>query len=167
MSETAVVDAILVVLGGAIGLAFITATQLRINLANFYVASLNTGAVLRAATRLRLPHGVVLLGVCALAAVLMETEGVFRYMLVSLQMMGVALCSWVGATLFVPSRLMQPDDRPVAWKAGPMIAWLSATVAGAVISFLPGSISSFASPVSFLAAAILSLLLRRVYPAHP
>lgn len=160
VSETAVVDASLAVLGGATGLAFIAATQLRINLANFYVATLNTSAVLRTFMKMRLPHGVILVAICALAAVLMATEGAFRYMLVSLQFMGIILCSWIGVTLFSESAGARVE-RPVAvWEKGPMTSWLAATVLGAGISFAPGQLASFAAPASFIGAAILCLILR-------
>lgn len=158
VSETAVMDASLLVMGGPIGLVFITATQLRINLANFYVATLNTGSFLAAIMRVRLPNWALLLLLCICAAILMATESVFQYLLVALQFMGIIICSWVGVTLF--SKLPETQDGlPVAWRSGAMNSWFLATALGMAVSFIPNAASSFGAPVSFVVAAILCRLL--------
>lgn len=160
LSEIAVVDAIMAVMGVLAGFAFITATQLRINLANFYVATANTNAVIYSLARVRLPHYVVILLVCLLAFVLMSTGSVFRYMLVSLQFMGIFLCSWIGVTLLARSATFD-DAPPVAWRKGAMSAWLLAAALGVAFSFAPGKLASFAAPAAFLSAVLLFKIFQR------
>lgn len=159
LSETAVVDASLAVLGAATGFAFILATQLRINLANFFVATLNMNVVVEGLTGRRFPNFLFVLTMCAIAFVLMATGSVFKYMLVSLQFMGIILCSWIGVTLFARARDSRPVEDAPAWRAGPTASWLLAAAGGAAMSFAPEPLSSFAAPLSFVGAVVLYALL--------
>jgi hypothetical protein len=160
VAETAIVDASLLVLGGVVGLAFITATQLRINLANFYVSSFNTASVIEALVGRRPPYWMVVLATAAVAALVMATQGAFQYMLVSLQYMGIFLCSWVGIAMLSDPAALAPTETGGAAQRRAMAAWIGATALAVAVSFAPGAAASFAPAVSFIAAAALALLVR-------
>ena len=162
VSETAVVDATLAILGGAVGLAFLTATQMRINLANFFVATQNISAVLQKCS-FRVPNYAVVLGVAAIAVVLMASEGVFKYMLVSLQYMGIALSSWIGVVLFA-GKYVEQDGVPAALIKPTTVSWLASSAFGAAISFGPATISVVATPASFVMAVVLCLVTCERHP---
>lgn len=166
VTEAAIVDASLLVLGGAVGLAFITATQLRINLANFYVSSFNTSSVIATLSGRRPPYWIVVLLTCAVAALTMATQGAFQYMLVSLQYMGIFLCSWVGIALLGSSDSQEPASDVPAFRKRAMTAWIAATVLAVAISFVPGMIGTFAPAVSFLVAMALYRVLSRGGPGR-
>lgn len=160
VSETAIVDASLLVLGGAVGLAFIAATQLRINLANFYVSSFNTSSVIETLFGRRPPYWTVVLATCGVAAVVMATRGAFQYMLVSLQYMGVFLCSWVGIALLSGTPTPAEDDgKTPSFRRDAMTAWIVSTSLAVAVSFAQGVASTFAPAVSFVAAMVLIRLL--------
>lgn len=159
INETAIVDASLLVLGGAVGMAFITATQLRINLANFYVSSFNTGSLIGSVVGRRPPHWAVVLATCAVAALVMATRGAFQYMLISLQYMGIFLCSWVGVAVMSDTHA-EADTGPVpAFRRAAMTAWGVSTALAVATSFASGVASSFAPAVSFVSAIALVRLL--------
>lgn len=160
VAETAIVDASLLVLGGGIGLAFITATQLRINLANFYVSAFNAASVIETIFGRRPAYWTVVLATCAVAALVMVTQGAFQYMLISLQYMGIFLCSWVGIAILADRASLAVADPSPAIKQRAMAAWIGATALAIAVSFAPGGIGSFAPAVSFVAAMALARILR-------
>jgi hypothetical protein len=161
VSETAIVDASTLILGGTAGLAFIAATQLRINLANFYVSAFNVSSVIQAVVGKRPPHWAVVLVICAVSAFVMTTQGAFQYMLVSLQYMGIFLCSWVGVALVSPSSAAEPEQTVPHFRRGALAAWIAATVLAIAVSLGPRGTASFAPAVSFLVSVALTSVLRR------
>ncbi|WP_218002791.1 purine-cytosine permease family protein [Paraburkholderia oxyphila] len=165
VTETAVVDASLAVLGAGIGLPFLWATQTRINTANYYVSTLNMGAFAQTAFGLRWPKwawaGIV--GVVVL--VLMRSTDIFGYMLIALNYQAIFITAWVGVALayILRARANHDDPHPGAGShAGALPAWLAASAAGLVVSQLQAPVGSFAVPLSIgLAFAFECMIARR------
>lgn len=150
VSEISIVDVSLLVLGGAAGLAFVTATQLRINLANFYVAAFNFSSAIEALVGRRPQYWLVVLAACVAAAFVMATQGAFKYMLISLQYMAIFLCSWVGVALSRGSPAALESEPESYSQRGAILAWVFSTILAVVISLAPGVIGSFAPAISFV-----------------
>ncbi len=95
VSETGVVDQLIVVLGGFVALVFIWATQTRINSANYYLATVNMQAFFdKLGLRLRKSIWAVIVGVVVL--IMMRATDVFSYILTALNYQGIFVTAWVG-----------------------------------------------------------------------
>lgn len=98
VSETGVVDQLIVVLGGGLAVIFIWVTQTRINSANFYLATVNVQAGMDK-LKVRAPKAVwaVVVGVVVLA--MMRATDVFAYLLDALNYQGIFVTAWVAIAL--------------------------------------------------------------------
>jgi cytosine permease len=130
ITETAVVDVSLSLLGAWIGLGWVFVSQTRINTANFLLGSLNLQAFLREAAGLRVSKTLcaVLVGLATFA--LMRSTDVFRYLIVALNWQAVFTTAWVGVALsYVASLAGGPVQ---ARGTAGLIAWLLSAASGGV-----------------------------------
>ncbi|TDR31849.1 purine-cytosine permease family protein [Hydromonas duriensis] len=99
VSETGVVDQLIVVLGGGLALLFVWVTQTRINSANFYLATVNMQAFFEKLLGVSLKKWMwaILVGVVVL--VMMRSTDVFSYILTALNYQGIFVTAWVGVAL--------------------------------------------------------------------
>ena len=154
VSETGVVDQLLLVLGGFLALLFILITQTRINSANFYLATINMQAFFEKLLGVRLKKWMwaVLVGLVVLA--MMASTDVFHYLLTALNYQGIFVTAWVGVALThilskryddlfygeLPYHMNQvPNFNPAglsAWFAG-AAAGLFCTLSGVAAAYSP------------------------------
>lgn len=98
VSETAVVDQLIAVLGGAMALIFVWITQTRINSANYYLATVNMQAFFdRLGIRFAKAVWAVAVGLIVLA--MMVSTDVFEYLLDALSYQGIFVTGWVAIAL--------------------------------------------------------------------
>ncbi len=81
VSETGVVDQLIVVLGGVVALVFIWVTQTRINSANFYLATVNMQAFFEKLVGARLKKWAWAIVVGLVVLMMMRATDVFSYIL--------------------------------------------------------------------------------------
>lgn len=99
VSETVVVDQLIVVLGGAIAFGFIFVSQTRINSANFYLATVNTQAFFAKLLRFEIRKWVwaIIVGLAVLIA--MRASDVFTYINTALIYQGIFVTAWVAVAV--------------------------------------------------------------------
>lgn len=113
VSETAVIEVILTVLGGPLGLLFIWVTQTRINTANFFLASSNLQAFIRDIVRVQAPRLLCTLLVGGVVFAFTAASDVLKYILIAVNYQAVILTAWVGAALaYITSTAISPLDVP-------------------------------------------------------
>ena len=99
ISETGVVDQLIVVLGGTLALLFIWVTQTRINSANFYLATINMQAFFEKLLGFSLKKWMWAVVVGIVVLVMMRSTNVFSYILAALNYQGIFVTAWVGVAL--------------------------------------------------------------------
>lgn len=165
ITETAVVDASLAVLGAGLGLPFIWATQTRINTANYYVSTLNMGAFGQSALGLRWPKWAWAGIVGAVVLVLMRWTDIFGYMLIALNYQAIFITAWVGVALAYILKAGAGQTAPplcAATRAASLLVWFAANATGLLLAQLLLPASSLAVPASLgLAFVGECLVLRR------
>lgn len=99
ISETGVVDQLIVVLGGTLALFFIWVTQTRINSANFYLATINMQAFFEKLLGISLKKWMWAVVVGIVVLIMMRATNVFSYILTALNYQGIFVTAWVGVAL--------------------------------------------------------------------
>lgn len=173
VSETAVVDQLITVLGGVLALLFIWVTQTRINTANFYLATVNMQAFFgKLGLHLRKWIWAIVVGVVVL--VMMQATDVFSYILAALTYQGIFVTAWVGIALthvlsggyrrmFGDAVHYHFDEVPAVNPAG-LTAWFVAAGTGLTMT-LTGVGAAVAPVVTvLLSAAIYAGMLRIARP---
>ena len=165
VTELSVVDATILVLGGAGALAFIWATQTRINCTNLHVAVTNLQAVVETTSTMRLPKWVYVILIAVTVFGLMCATNVFSTLLVALQYQSVFITAWVGVVLpFVlkdsrtPSQIGAALSGARGIEAGNVGAWVAGTACGLLVMHLPGGYATLAGLSSFLVAGAVQLV---------
>lgn len=159
ISETAVLDATLAVLGGGVGLLFVWVTQTRINLANFSISAMNVEAFAEQIFGVVCPKWVGNL-VCAIAIFgLMLFNGVFKYLIVALQYQAIFICSWIGVVLAAGARPETDGAGSRDWRADGLIPWLGSAACAALLCYRGGDAGAIAPAVSFIMATITAKLI--------
>lgn len=153
VTETAVVDASLGLLGVWAGLCWVFISQTRINTANFLIATLNLQAFISETSGRKLPKAACALMIGLVTYALMRSTDVFRYLILALNWQAVFTTAWVGVALsyvLVSARRMpvaQTDHRG-------LYAWLAAALLGGLAFVCGGEAGTFWFPVVTLLAAV-------------
>lgn len=175
-SEVGVVNALIATLG-FFGLLAIIVSQLRINVVNMYIASLNSSRVWGAVFRSRLPRFVAVFGIGLLAFLLMLTD-VFSYISVALDWLAIIFVAWVGVYFthylvakykFGDTRIRFRNSETVPLGRG-VVSWFIATIIGGLLIELPGLPKTLAelAPLVTLAVAVgAQLILMLARPDKP
>ncbi len=152
VSETAVVDASLGLLGVWVGLGWVFISQTRINTANYLIGTLNLQTFIRETTGRRISKSVCALVIGVVAYALMRSTDVFQYLIVALNWQAVFTTAWVGVALshVTISTRVAPAARAVQ---GGVYAWLAAALMGGITFVVGGSTGTFWFPVVGLLAA--------------
>ncbi|MBP6523811.1 MAG: cytosine permease [Dermatophilaceae bacterium] len=169
VSETAVVDQLITVLGGLLALVFIWVTQTRINSANYYLATVNMQAFFEKVLPVKAKKWMwaVVVGIVVLA--LMVSTDVFAYILQALNYQGIFVTAWVGVAI---THILSPayerlfgeqvyyhSDQVPAFNPAGMAAWLVASVTGLTLT-LSGN-GAYAPLITILlSAGIYGIMLR-------
>lgn len=128
ISETAVVDASLALLGAWLGLGWVFVSQTRINSANFTLGTLNLQAFAQEAAGLRLPKVACAVAVGIVTFVLMRSTDVFKYLIVALNWQAVFTTAWVGVALSYVHSLRK--GLPTVRGNSGLTAWLLGALSG-------------------------------------
>lgn len=171
VSETGVVDRLIEVLGGGVAVAFIWATQTRINSANYHLATVNMQAFFEKLLGLHLRKWMWAIVVGLVVLVMMRATDVFSYILTALNYQGIFVTAWVGIAmahilsggyerLFGDRVLYHSSEVPRFNPAG-LTAWLVGAGVGLLMT-LTGVGAAWA-PVAtvVLAAGIYTALMRQ------
>lgn len=157
ISDTAVLDACLVLLGGAAGLVWVTVTQTRINSANFYVATVNLQAFLEEALHVRWSKSICAVVVGVAAYVFMRSANILGTILVAVHYLGIILVAWVGVAiahvLCAHKPLAREQPRDFKWNG--LLAWIVGVGVGIGLGLLDGSAGTFAAPATLLSSALM------------
>jgi purine-cytosine permease-like protein len=155
ITEAAVVDASLALLGAWVGLVWVFVSQTRINTANFLIGTLNLQAFFKEAWDWRLSKlaCAILIGVVTFA--LMRSTDAFAYLLTALNFQGIFTTAWVGVTLSYVATLRNAVPTRSGSNAG-LFAWLLATACGGATFFLGGSAGVFWYPIVTVAVALVA-----------
>lgn len=176
VAESAVTTGIVASLGVA-GLLVVVVSQIRINSANFYVASMCLERVVSHFSRRNLPRRawVVLL---AIVTFLLMFTNVFSYIATALAWQGIVTVSWVG--IVVTHLLVVPDEPEIRATRLPAVSrgfavWVASAAVGlATLEFGSGAPAALA-PVASLVVSVLLYLTqvpaikrpRRAAAGHP
>jgi purine-cytosine permease-like protein len=160
-SENAVMDVILAILGGPLGLFFIWVTQTRINTANYFLSSSNLQALVRELAGRTLPRMlcVVIVGACVL--LFMTWGHVLKYLLLAVGYQAVLLTAWVGVALsFITRRRAVKSEAttpaaPRAFLLRGLAAWTAGALAGLAMMTHGGAVGSFAVPAALAISYLL------------
>lgn len=175
VTENAVMDVCLAVLGGGVGLAFVWVTQTRINTANYVLAATNLQAVLSDRFGVQWHRLACAAVVGVIAASVMLAADIMQYILVSLSYMAVVLTSWVGVALAhitlpgtaEPGALARAAEDAPAFEAGPLFAWAASAVVGYWLLQQDGLAAALSVPASFVVAIAGYRLARAVRAPVP
>ncbi|SMF46841.1 purine-cytosine permease family protein [Pseudogulbenkiania subflava] len=158
VSEVSVVLALLKLMGFA-GLAFVWASQTRINTANFYLATVNMQGFFDKAFGLHLPKPAWGVVIGAIVYLLMLSN-VFSFILQALAYQGIFVVAWVGIALahIRHSKVLadSADNAPAIRREG-IVAWFLAAGLGIALLQLGGTLAGFSAPVTALASFFLYL----------
>jgi purine-cytosine permease-like protein len=174
IAESAITTGIVASLG-IVGLLVVIVSQIRINSANFYVASLCLERVVGHLSTHNLGRRVWVLLLAAITFLLMLTN-VFSYIITALAWQGIITVAWVGIVathlLLVTGTPEIRSCRLPALSRGLIIWAMSAAVGLTALEFGSGMISSLAPLISLLASVALYLTqvpaVRRAAPSlHP
>lgn len=166
-SEFGVVQAIIASLG-IVGLLVIIVSQMRINSANYYFASINMERFVAHFTTRNLSRTTWVVVLSAVVLALMFTD-VFSYIAKALAWQGVLLVAWVAMMIvsWFFDRGRDPEFRPArlhAFAPG-FVVWMVAAAAGIALIQLPTEfprLSALAPVVSFAVAVGLFTAVRLV-----
>lgn len=160
VSETAVMDVCLTVLGGGLGLAFVWVTQTRINTANYVLAATNLQAVVADRFGLQWHRLACAAIVGVIAASVMLATNIMQYILISLNYMAILLISWVGVALAhitlpesaTPDSIAREAAEARAAEGGPLLAWAASAIVGYWMLQQEGVTAALSVPASFVVA---------------
>ena len=175
ISETGVVDQLILVLGEVLGLLFILITQTRINSANFYLATVNMQAFFEKIFGFHLKKWMWAIVVGIVVFAMMSTTDIFTSILTALNYQGIFVTAWVGIALThilskkydvllngkLPYHLNEiPNFNPAG-----LIAWFTGVVAGLIstsIGFAYSPIVTFTTSI-IVYLGMLSIAKREWY----
>lgn len=153
---------------GILGLVVIIVSQVRINSANFYFASINAERFVAHFTHRNISRRAWVVLLSALVLALMFTD-VFTYIATALAWQGVLVVSWVAmmAVSWAFDRGSEPEFRPARVKAlAPGFAvWMAASGVGIALLQMPTEfprLSALAPLVTFILAAAAYTVVRMV-----
>ena len=160
VSDTAVLDACLVLLGSASGLIWVAVTQTRINSANFYVTTVNLQAFLEEALHLRLSKAVCATVVGVAVYFFMLSTNILGSILVAVHYLGIFLIAWVGvAVSHVLSAGKSVDVLDEAhipeFKWNGLLSWFAGVGIGIGLGLIGGSLDTFAAPATLAVSGLL------------
>lgn len=172
VTETAVIDVCLLVLGGPLGLLFIWVTQTRINTANFFLASSNLQAFLRDTIRLPVARLICTLLVGGVVFAFTAASDVLKYILIAVNYQAVILTAWVGVALaHIASATAPAPSAPTAetrtFVPRGLVAWFMGAAIGLSMIASGGLVGTFATPVTLAVTFTLYRLLRRPQVTRP
>lgn len=157
-SEFGVVQGVVASIG-ILGLIVIIVSQVRINSANFYFASINAERFVAHFTRRNLSRTTWVVLLSGIVLVLMFTD-VFSYIATALAWQGVLVVSWVAMMIvsWAFDRGRDPEFRPARIKAvAPgFVVWMAASGIGIALLQMPETLpvlSALAPLVTFVLAA--------------
>jgi purine-cytosine permease-like protein len=155
ITETAVVDASLALLGAWVGLCWVLVSQTRINTANFLIGTLNLQAFAAEAFSWRVSKlaCATLIGIVTFA--LMRSTDVFKYLLTALNFQAILTTAWVGVALSYVAALRDRIPSGTQSNAG-LIAWLLAAGCGGFTFFFGGGTGAFWYPVVTVSVAVVT-----------
>ncbi|MGO4246186.1 cytosine permease [Paenarthrobacter sp. RAF54_2] len=159
VTESGVVHGVIASLG-AVGLLVIVVSQIRINSANFYFASVNMERFVAHFSQRNLSRRTWVIVLLLMVLVLMFTN-VFSYIAVALAWQAVLVVSWVGIMMvhWVLDRNTEPEFRPARLRgiAPGFGVWVVSSAAGIVLLQLPTQLPTLSAlaPLVSLAASIL------------
>jgi purine-cytosine permease-like protein len=162
ITDTAVLDACLLLLGGAAGLFWVTVTQTRINSANFYVATVNLQAFLEEALHVRWPKTLCAAIVGLAVYVFMRSTNILGTILAAVHYLGIILVAWAGVAvahvLFTRKALADEPVRDFKWNG--LFAWIVGVGVGVWIGWVDGALSTFSAPATLLTSGLLYLAIQ-------
>ena len=164
ISDTAVLDACLLVLGGLTGLIWVTVTQTRINSANFYVTTVNLQAFFEEALHWRLPKVVCATAVGIAVFIFMRSTNVLGSILIAVHYLGIFLIAWVGVAVShvlsagkVVAVLEEAHVPDFKWNG--LLSWIIGVAVGIALGFIGGLLDTFAAPATLLISAVANRLM--------
>lgn len=160
VTESGVVRGVIASLG-IIGLLVIVVSQVRINSANFYFASVNMERFVAHFSRRNLSRRTWVIVLLFVVLVLMFTN-VFSYIALALAWQAVLVVSWVGVMVvnWLLERGKEPEFRPArlhAFAPG-FLVWLLSSAAGIALLQVPAQLPAL-SAVAPLVSLVLSMAL--------
>lgn len=160
VTESGVVHGVIAALG-VVGLIVIIVSQVRINSANFYFASVNMERFVAHFSQRNLSRRTWVIVLLAVAFVLMFTN-VFSYIALALAWQAVLVVSWVGIMMvhWLLDGDMEPEFRPARLRAvAPGFGvWVVSSALGIILLQVPAqlpTLSALAPLVSLAASALL------------
>ena len=153
ISETAVVDASLALLGGGIGLVWVFVSQTRVNTANFLIGTLNLQAFLIEIGDWRLSKRLCALLVGLITFTLMRSTDIFSHLIVALNWQAVFTTAWVGVALSFVATRRQELSQPIVGYAG-LGAWVLSALIGCGTLAFGGQSGRYWYPIVTVATAI-------------
>lgn len=164
-SEFGVVQGVVASLG-VLGLGVILVSQLRINSANFYFASINLERCVAHFSRVNLNRRSWVLVIAGVVLSLMFTD-VFTYIAKALAWQGVLVVSWVAMMIvswvFDRDRAVEFRTRRVKVVAPGFFVWVGVSAVGIALIQMPAqfpTLSALAPLVSFLLALLIFSVVR-------
>jgi purine-cytosine permease-like protein len=171
ISDTAVLDSCLVVLGGISGLIWVTVTQTRINSANFYVSTVNLQAFLEEAFHWRVPKVVCAVAVGVTAFLFMRSTNILGSILPAVHYLGIFLVAWVGIAvshvLRAGSSAALREENVPDYKWSGLLSWIIGVLLGVGLGFVGGSWETFAAPATLVSSGLINGLLYTRPPLLP
>ncbi|MCG2621835.1 hypothetical protein LVY72_07875 [Arthrobacter sp. I2-34] len=160
VTESGVVHGVIGALG-VVGLIVIIVSQVRINSANFYFASVNMERFAAHFSRRNLSRRTWVIVLLVVVFVLMFTD-VFSYIAIALAWQAVLVVSWVGIMIvhWLLDRHKEPEFRPARLRAvAPGFGvWVASSAVGITLLQLPAQLpvlSALAPLVSLAASSLL------------
>jgi purine-cytosine permease-like protein len=159
IAESAVTAGIVASLG-VVGLIVVLVSQVRINSANFYVASMCFERVVSHLSIRNLPRRMWVVALALVTFLLMLTN-VFSYIATALAWQGIVTVSWVG--IFVVHLLVVTRDPEIRASRLPPLTrgfavWVASAAIGlAALEFGSGAVSELAPLISLAASVVLYL----------
>lgn len=159
ISETGVVDQLVLVLGGTLALFFIWVTQTRINSANFYLATINMQAFFEKLLGISLKKWMWAVVVGIVVLIMMRATNVFSYILTALNYQGIFVTAWVGVALthilskryddLLGGELPYHSNQVPNFNPCGLLAWFAGAGAGLVMT-LSGVGAGYAPVATFI-----------------
>lgn len=159
IAESAVTTGIVASLG-VVGLVVVLVSQVRINSANFYVASMCLERVVSHFSTRNLPRRAWVVAIAAVTFLLMLTN-VFGYIATALAWQGIVTVSWVG--IFVVHLLVVDRTPEIRASRLPLLThgftvWVASAALGlAALEFGSGAWAQLAPLISLAASVVLYL----------
>lgn len=160
VTESGVVHGVIASLG-FLGLLVIIVSQIRINSANFYFASVNIERFVAHFSHRNLSRRVWVVVLLGVVFVLMFTN-VFSYIAIALAWQAVLVVSWVGIMLihWLLDRNNEPEFRPARLHsiAPGFVVWVVSSASGIILLQVPASLPTLSALAPLVSLAVSMLL---------